>query len=60
MKIIDGMARAIVEVNGLEATSENVDRVAPEAGEQFAAVRRSEAMPGWAIQLPNGSWVTKQ
>jgi hypothetical protein len=60
MKIIDGMARAIVEINGLEATSENVDRVAPEAGEQFAAVRRSEAMPGWAIQLPNGSWVTKK
>lgn len=60
MKIIDGMARAIVEINGLEATSENVDRVAPEAAEQFAAVRRSEAMPGWAIQLSDGSWGTKK
>lgn len=60
MVIIDGMARAIVEINGLEPSSENVNRVAPEAGEQFAAVRRGDAKPGWAIQLPNGSWVTKK
>ncbi|MBI4229166.1 MAG: DUF1318 domain-containing protein [Deltaproteobacteria bacterium] len=60
MKIIDGMARAIVEINGIEPSSENINRVAPEAGAQFAAVRRSEAEPGWAIQLPNGSWVTKK
>lgn len=60
MIIIDGMAKAIVEINGLEATYENIVRVAPQAAEQFAAVRRSEAKPGWAIQLPNGSWVTKK
>ncbi len=60
MKIIDGMAEAIVEINGLQATPENVQRVAPEAAEQFAAVRRSGAKPGWAIQLPNASWVTKK
>ena len=60
MIIIDGMAKAIVEINGLEASHENIDRVAPQAAEQFAAVRRSEAQPGWAIQLPNGSWVTKK
>jgi hypothetical protein len=60
VKIIDGMAEAIVEINGLQATPENVQRVAPEAAEQFAAVRRSGAKPGWAIQLPNASWVTKK
>jgi hypothetical protein len=60
MIIIDGMARAIVEINGIEPSSENINRVAPQAAEQFAAVRRSEAKPGWAIQLPNGSWVTKK
>ena len=60
MIIIDGMAKAIVEINGLEASYENIARVAPQAAEQFAAVRRSEAQPGWAIQLPNGSWVTKK
>jgi hypothetical protein len=59
-KIIDGMAEAIVEINGVKATPENVQRVAPEAAEQFAAVRRSDAKPGWAIQLPNGSWVTRK
>ncbi len=58
--IIDGMARAIVEINGLEASSENVNRVAPEAAQQFAAVRRSEAKPGWATQLPDGSWATRK
>ena len=60
MVIIDGMARAIVEINGLVPSSENISRVAPEAGEQFAAVRRSDAKPGWAIQLPDGSWVTRK
>jgi hypothetical protein len=60
VKIIDGMAEAIVEINGLQATPENVQRVAPEAADQFAAVRRSGAKPGWAIQLPNASWVTKK
>jgi hypothetical protein len=60
VKIIDGMAEAIVEINGLQATPENVQRVAPEAADQFAAVRRSGAKPGWAIQLPNDSWVTKK
>lgn len=58
--IIEGMARAIVEINGMVPTSENVDRVVPEAAAQFAAVRRSEAKAGWAIQLPDGSWVTKK
>jgi hypothetical protein len=60
MVIIDGMARAIVEINGIEPSSENINRVAPQAAQQFAAVRRSDAKRGWAVQLPNGNWVTKK
>ena len=40
--IIMGMAKAIVEINNLEPTPENIDKVLPEAGRQFASVRRSE------------------
>ncbi len=57
--IIKGMAMAIVKINNLDMTPENVNRVLPEAAEQFAAVRREEAQPGWDIQLPNGSWEKK-
>ena len=40
--IIKGMARAIVEINNLAPTQENIDKVLPEAARQFASVRRSE------------------
>ncbi len=40
--IIKGMARAIVEINNLAPTQENIDKVIPEAARQFASVRRSE------------------
>lgn len=40
--IIRGMARAIVEINNIEPTPENIDKVLPEAARQFASVRRSE------------------
>lgn len=40
--IIRGMARAIVEINNLEPTTENINKVLPEAGRQFASVRKSE------------------
>ncbi len=40
--IIQGMARAIVEINNLAPTQENIDKVLPEAARQFASVRRSE------------------
>lgn len=40
--IIRGMARAIVEINNIEPTAENIQKVLPEAGRQFASVRRSE------------------
>lgn len=57
--IIRGMAKAIVKINKLDPTPENINRVLPQAGEQFAAVRRDEAQPGWEIQLPDGRWVKK-
>lgn len=40
--IIQGMARAIVEINNLDPTPENINKVLPEAARQFATVRRSE------------------
>ena len=40
--IIRGMARAIVEINNIEPTPENIDKVLPEAARQFASVRQSE------------------
>jgi len=57
--IENGMARAIVEINGLDPTPDNINSVLPETAEQFAAVRRSEAQTGWFIQLPDGSWEQK-
>jgi len=57
--IIRGMAKAIVKINKLDPTPENIKSVLPQAGEQFAAVRRDEAQPGWEIQLPDGRWVKK-
>jgi hypothetical protein len=57
--IIRGMATAIVKINKLEPTPENVNRVLPQAAEQFAELRRDKAQPGWWIQLPNGAWVQK-
>lgn len=38
--IIYGMAKAIVEINNLDPTPENIDKVLPEAARQFASVRR--------------------
>ena len=40
--IIKGMARAIVEINNLAPTQENIDKVLPEAARQFASVRSRE------------------
>lgn len=40
--IIQGMARAIVEINNLDPTPENINKVLPEAARQFASVKRSE------------------
>lgn len=57
--IIRGMATAIVKINKIKPTLENINSVLPQAAEQFAAVRRDKAEPGWWIQLPNGAWVQK-
>lgn len=57
--IIQGMAKAIVKINQLDMTPENINRVYPQAAEQFAEVRREEAKPGWWIQLSNGEWIKK-
>ena len=39
--IIQGMARAIVEINNLAPTPENIEKVLPEAARQFANIRRN-------------------
>jgi len=39
--IIRGMAEAIVAINNLDPTPENINKVLPEAARQFASVRRS-------------------
>ncbi|GIW46694.1 MAG: lipoprotein [Deltaproteobacteria bacterium] len=57
--IVRGMAKAILKINNLDITQENISRVLPQAAEQFAAVRREEAKPGWWVQLPDGRWVRK-
>lgn len=58
--IINAMSVAIIEINKLEATPQNIRKVYPEAAEQFANTRRSKAKSGWKVQLPNGKWATKK
>lgn len=57
--IIQGMAKAILKINKMPADSANLAQVTPQAAEQFAALRRDEAKPGWWIQRPDGSWIQK-
>jgi len=57
--IISGMARAILRINNLPEDEGNINRVSPQAGEQFAAVQKEKASPGWWIQMPDGEWVKK-
>jgi hypothetical protein len=58
--IIQGMAKAIIKINNIETSSQNISKVYPEAAEQFATSRRSVAQSGWKVQLPNGQWATKR
>ena len=58
--IITGMAKAILKLNNLENTPQNIKKVYPEAAEQFAATRRDAARSGWKVQLPNGKWASKK
>jgi hypothetical protein len=57
--IIEGMAKAIIKINKLEMTPDNVKSVKPQAAEQFAAVRRDEVKSGTLVQYPDGKWGSK-
>ncbi len=58
--IINGMARAILEINHLPVNHKNMANVYPKAAAQFAELRRKRAKPGWKIQMPDGQWVVKR
>ena len=57
--VIEGMAKAIIRVNRVQETPENLNQVMPQATEQFAGIRRDEAKKGWWIQDPSGNWSRK-
>ena len=57
--VMRGMAKAIVRLNRLPESAENLKQVAPRAVEQFASIRRDSARKGWWIQEPGGSWTKK-
>jgi uncharacterized protein YdbL (DUF1318 family) len=57
--VINGMARAIVRINRLQETPENLKQVLPQAAAQFAAIRRDSAKKGWWIQNTDGNWGRK-
>lgn len=59
-KIISSMAAAIVKINKIEVTSQNVQKVYPEAAQQFAEARREQAPSGTPVQLPSGKWGKKR
>lgn len=58
--IITGMAKAIIKINNIEVSSQNIQKVYPEAAEQFATSRRNVAQSGWKVQLPSGQWAVKK
>ncbi|MDA8240381.1 MAG: DUF1318 domain-containing protein [Nitrospiraceae bacterium] len=57
--VIRGMAKAIVRINRLPETPDNLKQVLPQAADQFAAIRRDAAKKGWWIQTPDGNWRKK-
>ncbi len=57
--VIAGMAKAIVRINRVPETPENLKQVMPQAADQFAAIRRDAAKKGWWIQTPDGNWKKK-
>jgi len=54
--IIEGMAKAIIKIDKLEATPDIIKSVKPQAAEQFASVRRDEVKSGTLVQYPDGKW----
>jgi hypothetical protein len=57
--VIRGMARAIIRINRVPETPDNLKQVMPQATDQFAAIRRDAAKKGWWIQTPDGNWRKK-
>lgn len=57
--VINGMARAIIRINRVQETPENLKQVMPQAAGQFAAIRRDSAKKGWWVQDANGNWGRK-
>lgn len=57
--VMNGMARAIIRINRVPETPDNLKQVMPQAIEQFAAIRSDSAKKGWWIQNPDGNWVRK-
>ncbi len=57
--VIAGMAKAIVRINRVPETPDNLKQVMPQAADQFAAIRRDAAKKGWWIQMPDGNWRKK-
>ena len=57
--VIRGMSKAIIRVNRVPETPENLKQVTPQATEQFAGIRRDAAKKGWWIQDPSGNWSRK-
>ncbi|HEX8947317.1 MAG TPA: DUF1318 domain-containing protein [Dissulfurispiraceae bacterium] len=57
--VIKGMTKAIVRINRLPETPDNLKQVTPQATEQFASIRRDAAKKGWWIQDAHGNWAKK-
>ncbi len=57
--VINGMAKAIIRINRVQETPENLKQVLPQATAQFAAIRRDSAKKGWWIQDASGNWSRK-
>ncbi len=59
LTVMKGMAKAIIRINRLPETAENIKQVIPQAVEQFAALRRDSAKKGCWIQDSYGNWTRK-
>ena len=57
--VINGMARAIIRINRVPETPENLKQILPQATDEFAAIRRDSAKKGWWIQDASGNWKRK-
>lgn len=57
--VMRGMAKAIIRINRVPETPDNLKQVTPQATEQFASIRRDSAKKGWWIQDTHGNWLKK-